>query len=278
MQPVFADKRALVVGGTGGIGRFVALGLAARGAAVTITGGSSPKRLEAVLAELDAGSGTIPEKTKHSGFLCRIGSPDGLSPEKAAAFILETATLQRSETGEGSPPGTPAERATASEGSPPDILVLAWGPFKRIPLEETTPGDWRFFVENNLMFPGIMVSSVLCGMIKRGWGRILLFGGTKTADIRGFSTAAYAAAKTALGVLAKSAAKSARKAGITCNVICPGLTDTEYTDSESRAYNREKSPGRKVLEAEEIAHIALAVLENPAVNGAIIPADRGLWV
>ena len=248
---VFTGKRALVVGGSGGIGKAVALGLAKRGALVTITGGSSKTRLEMTLAELNTFGANGNSAT---GFLCTIGGKDGLSPEKAAASILEKA------------------------GSP-DILVVAWGPFKKCLLVETKSDDWLFLVENNLIFPGIMVSSVLCDMINKGWGRILLFGGTKTADIRGFSdTAAYAAAKTALGTLAKSVAKCAGKDGISCNVICPGLTGTEYTSQEDLAWYREKNPGGRLLAANEIACCALGVLENPVVNGTIIAADGGLWV
>jgi len=308
MEAVFAGKHALVIGGTGGIGRAVALGLAKKGAAVTITGGSSPERLESALTELNAitsspamvystepqsgeGSpldggvsnalaGVLPQaklqaekpqdavfqpfapprlcvnssqENVHSGFLCRIGGPDGLSPENAAAFILEKTDF--------------------------DILVVAWGPFIRQPLHETKPQDWRVMVENNLIFPGILVSSVLPRMIKKKWGRILLFGGTNTAGIRGFvGTAAYGAAKTALGVLAKSTARSAGKHGVTCNVLCPGLTETEYTGEEDRRYYREKSPDGKALTPEEIAACALAVLANSAINGIVLPVDRGIWV
>jgi NAD(P)-dependent dehydrogenase (short-subunit alcohol dehydrogenase family) len=114
-------------------------------------------------------------------------------------------------------------------------------------------------------------------MMERKWGRILLFGGTNTDTIRGFtSTAAYSAAKTALGVIAKSAAKSAGATGVTCNVLCPGLTDTEYSNEEMLRYNREKSPGGKALNVEQITAAGLAILENPCLNGAIIPADQGL--
>jgi NAD(P)-dependent dehydrogenase (short-subunit alcohol dehydrogenase family) len=115
-------------------------------------------------------------------------------------------------------------------------------------------------------------------MINNGWGRILLFGGTNTSQIRGFSsTAAYSAAKTALGVLAKSVAKTAGKSGVACNVICPGLTDTEYTALEEREFNRKKSGG-KALTPGEVAQTALDVLESPVLNGAVIPVDRGVWV
>jgi len=239
----------------------VALGLAERGAALTITGGSSQERLEKTLAELNiisnndiANNLTGREKAENSGILCRIGGVEGFSPEKAASFILKRTDI-------------------------PAILVLAWGSFKRIALQETKGEDWQFLTENNLIFPGIMISSVLSDMMNRGWGRILIFGGTKTAEIRGFSTtAAYSAAKTALGSLAMSTAKTAGKAGVCCNVICPGLTNTEYTGKEALAYNREKNPGGMVLTVKEIAECAFGILENPAINGAIIPVDGGLWV
>jgi NAD(P)-dependent dehydrogenase (short-subunit alcohol dehydrogenase family) len=114
-------------------------------------------------------------------------------------------------------------------------------------------------------------------MIAKKWGRILLFGGTNTDTIRGFSTtSAYSAAKTALGVVAKSVALTAGPHGVTCNVVCPGLTDTEYSRGEAEKYNRERSPGGIPLNSGEIADMALRILEYPQVNGAIIPIDRGL--
>jgi 3-oxoacyl-[acyl-carrier protein] reductase len=253
VKGIFARRRALVIGGTGGIGRAVALGLAARGADLTIHGGHSAERLESVLAEArrEAAAGARIE-----GFLFPVTAP----VSKAAEIIL-------------------VKTAELSGTSAPDILVLAWGPFQRSLLQETKPENWYFLAETNFIFPGILISTLIGGMIIGGWGRILLFGGTNTDTVRGFSTtAAYSAAKTALGVLAKSAAKSAGNAGVTCNVVCPGLTGTEYTEEKEQAYNRGKNPGGKSLFPEDIAAIALSILENPAINGAVIPVDRGIVV
>jgi 3-oxoacyl-[acyl-carrier protein] reductase len=237
---VFSGRKALVIGGSGGIGRELALALAKRGARLTVHGGASRERLERTLGEIRAMGGEA------EGFLCPADVPG------AAERILERAP-------------------------DPDILVCAWGPFKRGALETLDAHFWETMVFGNLVFPGTIISLALCGMIAKRWGRILLFGGTNTDTIRGFTTtAAYSAAKTALGVLAKSAAKAAGKQGITCNVICPGLTDTEYPDEDARAYNRERSPGGKALSPAEIALGAMGILENPAINGAVLPIDRGL--
>jgi 3-oxoacyl-[acyl-carrier protein] reductase len=243
----YTGKTALIIGGSGGIGRALALELADRGANLVIHGGNSQERLENTLAELrERGRGVV------SGVLCPLG--DDRSPEKGIEFILSKA------------------------GGVPDMLICSWGPFEKAPLGETSPKMWRSLTENNLIFPGILISRVLHDMIIKGWGRILLFGGTRTGEIRGFTTtAAYSAAKTALGVLAKSAAKTAIAAGaaeVTCNVICPGLTDTEYTGEIERAYNKNHSPDGRALETWEIALGAMKILENPAINGAILPIDR----
>ena len=236
----FSGRKALVVGGTGGIGRAVAVGLAERGAEVTVHGGSSQERLDSTIGTIRENGG------KAEGFLLQIESP------AAAQQILA--------------------RCPA-----PDILVCAWGPFKQGRLEKLDSDFWQKITENNLIFPGILVSLAISGMIERKWGRILLFGSTNTDTIRGFSTTAvYSAAKTALGVIAKSAAKTAGACGVTCNVVCPGLTDTEYTPEDLRRYNRDKSPGNRPLEAGQVAQAALAILENSAFNGAVVPVDQGI--
>jgi len=231
-----------VVGGTGGIGRAVAQGLAEQGAELIIHGGSSQERLESVITAIRENGG------KAQGFLLPIKDPG------AAEQILARS------------PG-------------PDILVCAWGPFTQRNLEALNREIWQNMVETNLIFPGILVSLALEHMLERNWGRILLFGGTNTDTIRGFTTtAAYSAAKTALGVIAKSAAKTAGSRGVTCNVICPGFTETEYTSEEQRHYYREKLPGGRLMSAGDIAATALLVLGNPCLNGAVIPADQGVIV
>jgi 3-oxoacyl-[acyl-carrier protein] reductase len=253
----FRGREALVIGGTGGIGREVALGLAERGARIILPGGSSPERLESALQAIRAAGGEA------EGFLERADREDG------AERILRQAAERAAPRQEAVPSPAP--------GWAPDILVCAWGPFKRAPLEHTGPEDWRYLTAHNLIFPGTIISLSLYGMMRRRWGRILLFGGTNTDTIRGYRTsAAYSAAKTALGVVAKSAARAGAPWGVSCNVVCPGLTDTEYLGQEEGGYNRERNPSGRALKPEEIARTALDILENPCINGAIVPVDEGL--
>jgi NAD(P)-dependent dehydrogenase (short-subunit alcohol dehydrogenase family) len=234
---VLSGKRALVIGGTGGIGRAIAVMLAQGGVELFIHGGSSQERMtETLTAARSFG-------VKAQGLLCRI---DG-DVEPFLEFCPE-----------------------------PDVVVAAHGPFLRKRLTETTAKDWRYMTLANLAFPGALVSAILPGMIARRYGRILLFGGTDTGAIRGFATtAAYSATKTGLAVVARSVAKEAALFGVTCNAVCPGLVDTEYADAETKAYNRAKSPRGVPLTPEAIAETALHILETPSLNGAIVQVDDG---
>ena len=242
MNGLFSGKTALVIGGSGGIGAAISVKLAKMGAFVHVHGGSSQQRLDRTLAAIEQNGG------KGSGFLYSINGPEAVGP--LLAHVPE-----------------------------PDILVCAWGPFSRQSLPDTDAEIWNKMIKTNLIFPGFLISSSLGVMIKKGWGRILLFGGTNTDTIRGFvTTTAYSAAKTALGSLAKSVAKTAGSAGVTCNVICPGLTDTEYIDEAGRLYNQKMSPNGKALSPENIAEAAILVLGNPYINGALIPVDNGLFL
>ncbi|MDR0411340.1 MAG: SDR family oxidoreductase [Treponema sp.] len=233
-----SGKRALIIGGTGGIGRGITIALAQSGMELFIHGGTSQERMTATLTAVQSFG------VKAQGLLNRIDGDIG----PFIAFCPE-----------------------------PDIVVVAHGPFLRKRLVETTTEDWRFMTINNLAFPGALISAFLPGMVARKYGRILLFGGTDTGAIRGFSTTpAYSAAKTGLAVIARSVAQIGACFGVTCNILCPGLVDTEYTDEETKSYNRAKSPLGIPLSPEIIAKTALHILESPALNGAIIQIDDGI--
>ena len=160
-----------------------------------------------------------------------------------------------------------------------DILVVAFGPFLRKSLAETAVSDWERLSLLDLALPGALSSALFPAMAERGWGRILLFGGTRTDGIRAYSSnAAYAAAKTGLAVLAKSLAVQGAPKGVGALFVCPGLVDTEYLGDEERETLRLRAPAGRLLKPGEVAEPALDLLaaEPCAASGAVLCIDGGL--
>ncbi|HUW40025.1 MAG TPA: SDR family NAD(P)-dependent oxidoreductase [Rectinemataceae bacterium] len=238
-------RRALIVGGSGGLGRAVALELARRGASLEIHGGSSRDRLDETLQEARA---EALGEARVNGFLQRIERPADLLKR-----LPELGKL--------------------------DILVCAFGPFVRKSLAATTSEDWERIALLDLALPGALASAFLPGMAERGWGRMLFFGGTRTDGIRAYaSNAAYAAAKTGLAVLVKSLAAEGSRTGVACIALCPGLVDTEYLDENARLELRAKAPRGELLRARDIAGAAVALIaaDPCAASGAVLTMDGGL--
>lgn len=144
-----------------------------------------------------------------------------------------------------------------------DILVVTYGPFLQKPLHETTAEDWLYLAAHDYALPGIAVSTALPGMMARGFGRILLFGGTRTMDINAYRTnAAYAGAKTGISVIIKSVSAEYGRYGIICNGICPGFT--------------RNAPEKKYeITPETVADHAVTLLSSPELNGVLLNVDGG---
>jgi 3-oxoacyl-[acyl-carrier protein] reductase len=255
-SPGLEGRRALVVGGSGGIGRAVSLELAARGTYVVVHGGSSRERLESTLREL-----ALARERRLAA---------GQGGGGAEGFLLEL-----------DPPAAGISRLVhALPGlGDIDILAVAFGPFARKTLAQTSAADWERLALLDLALPGALASALLPGMSARGWGRILLFGGSRTDGIRAYSSnAAYAAAKTGLAVLAKSLAVEGSGRGIGCILACPGLVDTEYLGEDERQELRSLAPGGRLSTTGEIAAAAVGLLaaEPCLASGGVISLDGGL--
>ncbi len=235
-------RSAFVLGGTGGLGRQTARALGLRGASLDIHGKEDGK-LAAALADF-RGAGIRADGT--AGALETLGDAEPLLARAARA----------------------------------DILVAAWGPFLRKALHETTLEDWRLVSDFDLALPGALASAAVEGMRKRGWGRVLLFGGTRTDGIRGFRTnAAYAAAKTGLGVLAKSIAAEYARDGVAALALCPGFVGTEYLPPGEAESLASRTPRGRLTSAKDLGTFAAELLsrEPPLWNGAVFSADEGLF-
>jgi NAD(P)-dependent dehydrogenase (short-subunit alcohol dehydrogenase family) len=234
-------KHALVVGGSGGIGRALSLSLASPGARLCIHGGHDGNKLESTAhdaRELGA------EVTTHL---------EALSGPEQAANLLEAAGQV-------------------------DVLVVAFGPWLEAPIAGMGVSEWSRMVSLNLTLPGVLASMVLPGMAERNWGRIVFFGGPRSDRLEGYRRiGAYAGAKAGLASLTRSIALQYAASNIRCNMICPGYVDTEYYSDSQRARARAGSPAGRLVTVGEIASLARYLLsdEADAINGAIIPVDFG---
>lgn len=144
-----------------------------------------------------------------------------------------------------------------------DILCVSYGPFVQKPLHLTTAQDWQTLALYDYALAGIAVSSVLPGMMERKFGRIVLFGGTRTESVRSYKTnAAYAGAKTAISVLVKSVSAEYRKYGVTCNAVLPGFVNGAKDKSDA-------------VSAHSVAQSAFSLIQNENLNGVLLNVDRG---
>ncbi|MFP4374804.1 MAG: SDR family NAD(P)-dependent oxidoreductase [Spirochaetaceae bacterium] len=234
--------RALVIGATGGIGREIARVLAEPGLEIVVHGHVYDERVDRLLDDIRSRGASAHAVIR--------------TIECAEDIIEEIDALL-----------------------PVDILVVSFGPMIRAPVVETDTEAWRRMAELNLVMPSAAVGRCLPAMKERNFGRILLFGGTRTDRIRGFETiAAYAAAKTGLGTVVKSVARQTRSYDICINALCPGYVDTEYYDDADRARAVRAAPGGRMIDPTEVAETAGVLLNrrNKSMTGAIVPIDGGL--
>ena len=181
-----SGRRALVTGSSQGIGRSLAQGLAAAGAAVVLNGRDQAK-LARALAALRAEGATV----------------------EAEAFDVTD------------PDAVEAAIARIEEGGPLDILVNNAGTQRRMPLEEFPVETWRELMRTNLDSLFNMSKQVLDGMTERGWGRVVnvsSVNGSKGA----FGQTNYSAAKAGVHGFTKALALEVAKKNLAdAEVLAP---------------------------------------------------------
>ncbi len=238
---------AVVVGGTTGIGRALALGFAEAGATV-IASSRKADQVEAVATELEErGSHTL----RQTSDVC-----DRASLEKLCA-------------------------ATLARFDKVDILVNCAGFTKRWPTLDYAEGDWNAIIDTNLN--GTLRGCQVFGkpMLQRGYGRIINIG-SLTTFVGFMEVTAYAASKAAVGALTKSLAVEWGSKGVCVNAIAPGVFRTNINaalldGSERGKELKLRTPMKRFGNVEELvgAGIFLASESASFVNGEILAVDGG---
>jgi 3-oxoacyl-[acyl-carrier protein] reductase len=236
-------QKALVTGGSGGIGGAIARALHAQGATVALTG-TREAALQALAAEF--------------GDRTQILTADLSQPDE---------------------PGRLIQAAEAALGQI-DILVSNAGITRDGLAMRMRDEDWQVVLEVNLTAGFRLIRAALRGMLRRRHGRIICI--TSLVGVAGNpGQANYAASKAGLIGMAKSIAAEVASRGITVNCVAPGFIATAMTDrltDDQRARGTAAIPMDRFGTPEEVAAAAvyLASAEAAYVTGQTLHVNGGM--
>ena len=242
-------KRALITGGTHGLGMAMAEGLAQAGAELVITG-TTPSKMEDALHYYKS------KGYKASGYLFDVTN------EKAAAENIDL---------------------IAKELGDIHILVNNAGIIKRELATTMSVADFRQVIDVDLVGPFIMSQLVVKQMIERQEGKIINIC-SLMSELGTNSVSAYAAAKGGLKMLTRNLATEWAKHNIQVNGIGPGYFATSQTEPirvDGHPFNEfiiNRTPAARWGNPEDLAGAAvfLASKASDFVNGQIVYVDGGI--
>ena len=241
------DRIAVVIGGTSGIGRAIALGLADAGADVVPTGRRG-NLAEAIAHEVEA---------------------RGRRSLAMTTDVSDTHSVQA------------LADATIEKFGKIDILVNAAGYTIRRPTLDVSDDEWEGILDVNLT--GILRACRAFGrhMTDRRYGRIINIG-SLTSVVALHEVAAYGASKAGVAALTKSLAVEWAPYNVCVNAILPGVFRTALNEGllDGTERGRElliRTPMRRFGLPEEVAGAAVFLASEAAsfVTGHLLAVDGG---
>ncbi|PNE41319.1 SDR family NAD(P)-dependent oxidoreductase [Streptomyces noursei] len=245
-----AGRRALVTGGSSGIGWAIAQALGRAGAEVVLMA-RRPDPLRTAAEGLRAA---------------------GCTADWVAADLGDRAAVR-----------TGADEVAERCGEP-DILVNAAGVNPRPPMDALSTEDWDRTMAVNLDAPFLLGQRFGPGMAERGWGRILHIASQQT--IRAFgNSGAYGVSKAGVAALARSQAEAWSGRGVTVNALAPGFVRTPLTEAVFADPTRTEAMARRTMtgrngELSDFAGAAIFLTGPSAafVTGQTVFVDGGFSV
>ncbi|MEU1554273.1 3-oxoacyl-ACP reductase FabG [Streptomyces scabiei] len=160
---------------------------------------------------------------------------------------------------------------------PVTVLVASAGAARDRLLVRMTEEDFTSVVDTNLTGAFRVARRAVRGMLRTGHGRIVLV--SSTAALRGApGQTNYAAAKAGLVGFARALTQELGPRDITCNVVAPGLTETDMSRAltpDQRGALLRATPAGRLGTAEEVADAVAFLAGAGYVRGAVIPVDGG---
>jgi gluconate 5-dehydrogenase len=244
-----SGKRALVTGGTHGLGMAMAKGLASAGAELIINDMLAEK-LEIALKEYTKVG------IKAHGYLFDV-TDDNQVNDAIQRIEKEVGTI--------------------------DILINNAGIIKRVPMVDMETKDFRQVIDVDLVAPFIVSKYVGKNMIQRKTGKIINIC-SMMSELGRDTVSAYAAAKGGLKMLTKNMATEWAKFNIQINGIGPGYFATEQTAPlrvQGHPFNDfiiSRTPANRWGEPEDLIGTTIFLASNASnfVNGQVIYVDGGI--
>ena len=228
---------ALVTGATSGIGRAVAVRLAAQGALVLVHGRDAARGIQVV------------EEIELSGGRARFVSADLGDANDIPRFVAEAGDI--------------------------DILVNNAGFSWFGPTPELSADKFDDLFDANVRAPYLLTAAFAPAMVAKGAGNIVSIA-SMAGTIGLTGGAAYGATKLSLVALTRAWAAEYGPSGVRVNAVAPGPVYTAANPARTKALGETTLLGR-AGQPEEIAEVVGFIASPRAsyITGAVIPVDGG---